>query len=124
MADLTDAEIEAILVRVARATPGPWNEAGQCIHSPEGFRTRQGAGLVVTGRVTTVEDCDFIAHAREDVERLAQELRKARRLLALYRRKRRFDGLCGRTWDAREHFEAEAAIRIEEGEPEYRPWRQ
>jgi hypothetical protein len=43
-------------------------------------------------------------------EELGQALTQANMLILAYRAKRAVDGLNGRTWDARKHFEAEARI--------------
>ncbi len=80
---MTDEELEAIERRCAAARPGPWTSF------VEGRDFFGGSNMI---RVTddddsqpdieplgaTVEDQDFIAHARQDVPRLLAEVRRLR----------------------------------------------
>lgn len=92
MPELTEAELKAIEERAAKATRGTWDSYPGSYVYPDGFRRSGHPGvdhdfkicsLVV--RPTTaqnnpnaVADSDFIAHAREDVPRLIQEIRRLR----------------------------------------------
>ena len=77
--DLTDAELAAIEERCAAATPGPWKSfvEGRDHDSGDSFiQTPCDDDIYLTG--TTIADQDFIAHARVDVVRLLQEVRRQR----------------------------------------------
>ncbi|MEJ0004109.1 MAG: hypothetical protein WDN30_11995 [Pararobbsia sp.] len=75
---LTDDELDAIRKRAEQATPGPW------ISFIEGRNCRCGSDFIQTGS-EDIElsggppaDQDFIAHARMDVPRLLDEIRRLR----------------------------------------------
>jgi hypothetical protein len=83
---LTDAEIKVIDARCAAATLGPW------ISYIEGRDHTSGSSFIKTGTAesrgedielsgATTADQDFIAHARQDVPRLLEEIAWLRRRL-------------------------------------------
>jgi hypothetical protein len=83
---ISDSELNEIRARCEAATPGPWKA------SIEGRDHSSGSDLIMTGagsargediEITgaTHADYDFIAHAREDVERLLAEIDRLKRLL-------------------------------------------
>lgn len=76
--DLTDAELDAIEERCAAATPGPWKSfvEGRDHDSGDSLILTPCDDIYLTG--TTIADQDFIAHARVDVVRLLQEVRRRR----------------------------------------------
>lgn len=81
---ITDAELEAIERRSAKATEGPWRKTMDIL---------QGGGCISTRNedlfksyanpptIQTSQDCDFIASARDNVPRLVAEVRALRREL-------------------------------------------
>jgi hypothetical protein len=82
--DITDEEFAAIKARCAAATPGPWRSY------VEGRDHTSGSDFIMTGEGNsrgrdielsgaTKADQDFIAHARQDVPRLAAEIERLRR---------------------------------------------
>ncbi|HTA90064.1 MAG TPA: hypothetical protein VK745_10825 [Polyangiaceae bacterium] len=83
---MTDIELEEIRTRCEAATSGPWRSY------VEGRDHTSGSSFIMTGAgVTRGEDIelsgatrpdqDFIAHARQDVPRLLEEVERLRRLL-------------------------------------------
>ena len=81
---LTDAELEEIRKRCDAATPGPWKSF------IEGRDHTSGSSFILTGSVgrrrddiemsgATGADQDFIAHAREDIPRLLEEIARLRK---------------------------------------------
>jgi hypothetical protein len=76
MAPLTREEIDSIRARYTSATPGPWKA------SLEGRDHTSGSSCIVTSGETfdlsgaTDNDIEFIAHARQDIPRLVNELLK------------------------------------------------
>ena len=83
---LTDADLDVILERCRAASPGPWTS------SVEGRDHFSGSSFIQVGsgasRRDDIElsgaslaDQDFIAHARQDVERLVAEVKRLRGLL-------------------------------------------
>lgn len=83
---LTDEELEAIRRRCDTASPGPWVS---CI---EGRDHTSGSDFIMTGTGAsrgedieltgaTVADQDFIAHARQDIPLLLEEIMRLRRAL-------------------------------------------
>lgn len=76
---LTDDELADIRARLQRATPGPWvsfiESPQTCVGSS--FIQTAGEDIYLTG--ATVDDPDFIAHARMDVARLLDEIERLRR---------------------------------------------
>ena len=80
-----DEELENIQRRCNLATPGPW------ISSWEGRDHTSGDSVILRGdrrqyddlylSPCTMEDQDFIAHAREDVPALVEEVLRLRRIL-------------------------------------------
>jgi hypothetical protein len=85
--DLTTDEIQEIRARCDRASPGPW------ISMIEGRDHTSGSNFIMTGAPgdrgedieltgATTHDQDFIAHARQGVPRLVDEILRLRDLLA------------------------------------------
>lgn len=80
---MTDEELNAIGQRCSCARPGPWISfvEGRDHHSGSSF-IMVGEGKQRTDDIecvgATVADQDFIAHAREDIPRLIEEIRKLR----------------------------------------------
>lgn len=84
--EITDEELDQILLRSKAATPGPWRSY------IEGRDHISGSNFIMTGEEAnrgediellgaTNADQDFIAAARQDVPRLANEVKRLRRLL-------------------------------------------
>lgn len=80
---MADEELEAIRRRCDAASPGPW------VSHVEGRDHTSGSSFVMTGvgasRGTNIEltgatvaDQDFIAHARQDIPRLLDEISRLR----------------------------------------------
>lgn len=85
MSQMTDFEINEILNRCNRASPSPW------ISYVEGRDHDCGSSFIMTGTTTergedielmgaTIDDQDFIAHARQDIPNLLQEIIRLRKL--------------------------------------------
>ena len=83
---MTDEELNVIEQRCSRARPGPW------VSFVEGRDHLSGSNFIMVGEGelrsddieligATVSDQDFIAHARKDVPRLIEEIRKLRALV-------------------------------------------
>lgn len=85
---ISDDELDEILRRCEAAAPVPW------VSYVEGRDHTSGSSFIMTGppedRGEDMEfsgvlpaDQDFIAHARQDVPRLVEEVRRLRRLLGV-----------------------------------------
>lgn len=85
---LSIGEISEIQDRCNRASRGPWKSM------VEGRDHSSGSSFIITGPSeqrgpdielsgATIEDQDFVAHARQDVPRLLEEVRRLRLLLGL-----------------------------------------
>lgn len=83
---MTAEEIVEIQARCDRASPGPWKSM------IEGRDHTSGSSFIMTGPSNargedielsgaTGDDQDFIAHARQDMPRLLEEVRRLRSLL-------------------------------------------
>ena len=78
---MTDMELDEIRTRCDRASPGPWKAW------VEGRDHTSGTSIVETGADdiemsgATEGDYDFIAHARQDVPRLVDEVRRLKALV-------------------------------------------
>lgn len=83
---ITDEELQAIQLRCDAATPGPWKSF------IEGRDHQSGSNFIMTGeedsRNEDIEltgaseaDQDFIAHARQDIPRLLEEIKRLKELL-------------------------------------------
>lgn len=79
---LSDEALVAIRTRCEAATPGPWKSyiEGRDHTSGSSFIKTTGEDIELSG--ATVADQDFIAHAREDVPRLLEEVQRLRSQLA------------------------------------------
>lgn len=84
---LSEEELESIEARAAAASPGPWKSF------VEGRDHTSGSSFIMTGEGAsrgedieligaTVADQDFIAAARQDVQRLVAEVRALQEILA------------------------------------------
>ena len=87
---LTDEELGAIQARCAAATPGPWTpyiEGRDHVSGSNFMMTGEGAvrggDIALTG--ATEADYDFIAHARQDIPRLLEEVEGLRKLVKPHR---------------------------------------
>jgi hypothetical protein len=80
-ATMNETEIEEIRARYRSATPGPWTSfvEGRDIFGADTFIRTGGDDIYLTG--ATVADQDFIAHARQDIPCLIEELVRLKRLL-------------------------------------------
>lgn len=78
----SDEELAAIRARCEAATPGPWKSyvEGRDHTSGSSFIMTTGEDIELSG--ATIADQDFIAHAREDVPRLLEEVQRLRSQLA------------------------------------------
>ena len=76
---MTDRELEEIRLRCEAAAPGPW------VSFVEGRDHSSGSNFIMTGEGenrsddieltgATVADQDFIAHARQDIPKLLNEI--------------------------------------------------
>ncbi|ARU26091.1 hypothetical protein [Cellvibrio sp. PSBB006] len=81
---LTEREIEEIKRRCDAATPGPWKSyiEGRDHTSGSDFIMTsivddRGESIELTG--ATVADYDFIAHARQDIPRLLEEIERLKK---------------------------------------------
>ena len=86
--ELTDGDLDRIERRCNAATKGPWESF------VEGRDFLGGSDFIRTGGLdadspdieligATVEDQDFIAHARQDVPQLLEEVRRLKRILKM-----------------------------------------
>jgi hypothetical protein len=75
---LTDAELDQIDTRLREAAPGRWESfvEGRDHTSGSSFVMTQRDDIYLTGATTA--DQDFIAHARQDLPRLLNEVRRLR----------------------------------------------
>ncbi len=75
---LPDEELQRMQKRCAAATPGPWKSY------VEGRDHTSGSSFIMTGEEdieltgATEADQDFVAHARQDVPHLLEEVRRLR----------------------------------------------
>jgi hypothetical protein len=83
---LTDTELEQIQSRCDAATPGPWKSyvEGRDHTSGSSFimtgdRSARGKDIELSG--ATITDQDFIAHARQDIPNLINEIKRLRLLV-------------------------------------------
>jgi hypothetical protein len=79
---LSEEELDAIRQRLAAATPGPWESF------VEDRDHECGSNFIRTGGVDDIEpigataaDQDFIAHARQDIPRLLEEIERLKALI-------------------------------------------
>ncbi len=79
---LANVDLEEIEMRCNRATSGPWKSY------VEGREEMSGSSFIMTGAEdiyltgATVADQDFIAHARQDIPQLIEEVRRLQGLLS------------------------------------------
>ena len=75
---LTNAELDQIEARLRAAAPGPWKSfvEGRDHTSGSSFIATPGSDIELAG--ATAADQDFIAHARQDLPRLLDEVRRLR----------------------------------------------
>ncbi|ACX86353.1 hypothetical protein F6Q07_19120 [Pectobacterium parmentieri] len=83
---ILDEELNLIKERCAKTTPGPW------ISYVEGRDHTSGSNFIMTGEGdnrgedleligATIEDQDFIAHAKQDIPRLLDEIEILKKLM-------------------------------------------
>jgi hypothetical protein len=79
---MTDAELDLIEARISQATSGPWASfvEGRDHTSGSSFIRTPISDIELSG--ATAADQDFIAHARDDLPRLLEEVRTLRRSAA------------------------------------------
>jgi len=79
--NLSDSEIAEIKYRCSKATEGPWKSyiEGREEMSGSDFIMTKGEDIYLTG--ASKDDQDFIAHAREDIPRLINEIERLKSLL-------------------------------------------
>jgi hypothetical protein len=79
---MTDAELDLIEARIRRATSGPWASfvEGRDHTSGSSFIRTPISDIELSG--ATAADHDFVAHARDDLPRLLEEVRTLRRRAA------------------------------------------
>jgi len=80
---MTDEELDDVERRCSAATPAPWKSyvEGRDHTSGSNFiDVGDGNGIELSG--ATSADQDFIAHARQDVPRLVEEVRRLRALVS------------------------------------------
>ena len=77
-AELTDTDLDEIEARLRAATPGPRKSfvEGRDHTSGSSFVATPASDIELAG--ATAPDRDFIAHAREDLPRLLNEVRRLR----------------------------------------------
>ena len=81
LCSLSADELVQIKRRCLEATPGPWTSR------IEGREEMSGSDFIMTGEEdiylsgATKADQDFIAHARQDIPRLIEEIERLSRLL-------------------------------------------
>ena len=78
---MTEDDLSAILARWEKTTPGPWVsflEARDDYSGEDFIRTGGNDMYVANG---TPDDQEFVAHAKQDVPRLVEEVRRLRTLL-------------------------------------------
>ena len=75
---ISDAELDRIAARLRDAAPEPWTSyvEGRDHDSGSSFIQTPSSDMELSG--ATVADQDFIAHARQDVARLLDEIRRLR----------------------------------------------
>ncbi len=75
---LTSAELDQIEARLRAAAPGPWKSfvEGRDHTSGSSFIATPNSDIELTG--ATAADQDFIAHARQDLPKLLDEVRRLR----------------------------------------------
>ena len=75
---LSDNELSAIRERAEKATKGPWKAfvEGRDMECGSSFIQTQGEDIELLG--ATEADYDFIAHARQDIISLLDEIEKLR----------------------------------------------
>jgi hypothetical protein len=76
---MTPEEIAEIQSRCDRASPPPWKSMIEGRDHTSGSPSARGEDIELSG--ATGDDQDFIAHARQDVPRLLEEVRRLRSLL-------------------------------------------
>jgi hypothetical protein len=85
--NLSDDELKLIQMRCEKATTGPW------ISYLEGRDHNSGSNFIMTGDKNnrgedieligaTIADQEFIAHARQDIPKLINEIRRLKKLIA------------------------------------------
>jgi hypothetical protein len=72
---MTAPDLDAIRARAEAATPGPWERSGSLVQA--GRRARR-ARVGQTWGLAWKQDAEFIAHAREDVPALLDEVERLR----------------------------------------------
>jgi hypothetical protein len=79
---LPDEELQRMCNQCAAATPGPWKSyiEGRYHTSGSSFIMTGGSDIELTG--ATEADHDFIAHARQDVPQLLEEVHRLRQRIA------------------------------------------
>jgi hypothetical protein len=81
--EITPEELAEIQARSDQASPGPWTSMVEARDHTSGssfimvgLPTKRREDMEISG--ATADDFDFIAHARQDVPRLLEEIRRLR----------------------------------------------
>ncbi|MBI4924129.1 MAG: hypothetical protein HY834_20530 [Devosia nanyangense] len=79
---LSDADIATINERTKRATKGPWKSFVEIRDKISGsdFIMTAGEDIYISGG--TIDDQEFIAHARQDIPILLEEIRRLKLIVA------------------------------------------
>lgn len=76
------SKLEAISARADKATPGPWNSRLHLIEYWPTNDDQQPVAMVVSG---SLDDVDFLTHARQDLPRLVKALNLALETLETFK---------------------------------------
>jgi len=79
--EISEDDLDVIMARCEAATGGPWKSyiEGRDHQSGSSFIMTSGDDIELSG--ATDADQDFMAHARQDVPQLVEEVRRLRRRL-------------------------------------------
>ena len=78
---MKDTEIKQIQERCERATKGPWISFVEGRDHTSGCSFIRTAGDDIELTVASADDQDFIAHARQDIPALIEEICRLRKIL-------------------------------------------
>lgn len=78
---LGEGDLAAIMNRWERTTPGPWTSFLEKRDNYSGSDFIRTDGEDIELRGGTPDDQEFVAHAKQDIPQLVDEVRRLRRLL-------------------------------------------